>query len=527
MKTRIFLIALIVLTILPQFSAQSWWDNTYSYKRLDINRITIPIDNVGGLDYLNSGTLWDYNSAEHYIVFDQGLWVVGKINDQIHLALKQWDHTYSPGPIINNDAAMNVHPEDSAKYRVYKIGLKDTLNSGRDYKEWPEEFGAPINEFGYPLVYNGQTVWTVYNAIDSSLESRKSWNSFDTLPIFPVEIQSIVYSTNPAQLELLSDVVFFEWIVINNGLERIDSAYFGLWTDIDFNNTNANYPAVDSTIQLGYCWSNENNGGYNFIPLSVGYILKYGPIIQSPGDSAIFNGLKKADFKNLNLTSFHGIGDDSSINPLVRPASSIVDAWNIARGFDADGNVIIDPTTGLPTKFPFSGDPVTNTGYLYSYGVGGGAGFVLFSGPLNLAQQDTQWIMAALLVSTGIDSKDAIVNLREKADILQSMSYDQLVKKHSFVPKIVLPPQEFYLSQNYPNPFNSETKILFDIPYKTVVSISIFDVLGSKVSTLLKEEYSAGEYEIRFNGDRFASGVYFYQLIAGSFIQTKKMILLK
>jgi hypothetical protein len=320
--------------------------------------------------------------------------------------------------------------------------------------------------------------------------------------------------------------------VINNGEKRIDSTYLGLWTDIDINNTNANYPAVDSTIQLGYCWSNEDSGGYNFIPLSVGYILKYGPIIQSPGDSAIFNGFKKVDFKNLNLTSFHGIGDDSSINPLVCPASSIVDAWNIARGLDADGNVIIDPTTGLPTKFPFGGDPVTNTGYLYSYGVGGGAGFVLFTGPINLAPQDTQWIMAALLVSTGIDSRNAIVNLREKANILQNMSYDQLVRKDSFVPTTVLPPQEFYLSQNFPNPFNNETKILFDIPYRSRVVIKVYDILGSEVRKVLDEEKEPDHYEVAINGDGLASGVYFYQIFAngeqpGDFLQTKKMILLK
>ena len=535
MKTKIILIILIGVILLPKAEAQSWWDNTYSSRTLDANRIIIGINNIGGLDYKNAdpGAFWNYYLMKHDVVWDQGLWVVGKIDDQIHLAFKQWPQTYSPGPIINNDAAMNAHPEDSTKFRVYKIGISDTLNPTRDYLEWPEEFGAPVSEFGYPLVYNDQTLWTVYNAMDSSLESRNQWNSWtDTLPIFPIEIRSIVYPTKAPQPEWLSDVVFFEWIVINNGQKRIDSIYLGLWTDIDFNNSNTNYPAVDSTIQLGYCWSNEDSGGYNFIPMSVGYILKYGPIISSPGDSAIFSGSKKIDYKNLNLSSFHGIGDDSSINPLVRPARSIVDAWNIARGYDAEGNVIIDPTTGLPTKFPFGGDPVTNTGYLYNYATGGGAGFVYFSGPINLAQQDTQWVMAVLLVSTGIDYKDAIVNLREKANIIQSMSYDQLVQKNSFVPKTLLPPKEFLLSQNFPNPFNNETKILFDIPYRSRVVIKVYDILGSEVRKIFDEEKEPNHYEVAFNGEGLASGVYFYQIYAkgehpGEFLQTKKMILLK
>ena len=97
-------------------------------------------------------------------------------------------------------------------------------------------------------------------------------------------------------------------------------------------------------------------------------------------------------------------------------------------------------------------------------------------------------------------------------------------------------PQAFLLSQNYPNPFNPVTKIKFSIPLDVKretrnISLKVYDVLGNEVATLVDEEKTAGEYEVEFNTSSIkhlpSSGIYFYQLKAGSFIDTKKMILLK
>jgi len=88
-------------------------------------------------------------------------------------------------------------------------------------------------------------------------------------------------------------------------------------------------------------------------------------------------------------------------------------------------------------------------------------------------------------------------------------------------------PKEFLLHQNYPNPFNPSTDISYSIPNSSLVQIKIFDVLGREVSTLLNEEKIAGNYKINFNASNLTSGVYFYRLQAGSFVQTKKMILIK
>jgi hypothetical protein len=91
---------------------------------------------------------------------------------------------------------------------------------------------------------------------------------------------------------------------------------------------------------------------------------------------------------------------------------------------------------------------------------------------------------------------------------------------------------EFSLEQNYPNPFNPVTMIKYTIPQNEKretknVTLIVYDILGNKISTLVDEQKSSGSYEVKFNGNDLSSGIYFYQLKAGDFISTKKMLLIK
>ena len=88
-------------------------------------------------------------------------------------------------------------------------------------------------------------------------------------------------------------------------------------------------------------------------------------------------------------------------------------------------------------------------------------------------------------------------------------------------------PKDFKLHQNYPNPFNPNTKIKYEIPTKSFVSLKVFDILGREVSTLINKELNGGVYEIDFNGSNLSSGVYFYKLTTEKFTDIKRMILIK
>jgi photosystem II stability/assembly factor-like uncharacterized protein len=87
--------------------------------------------------------------------------------------------------------------------------------------------------------------------------------------------------------------------------------------------------------------------------------------------------------------------------------------------------------------------------------------------------------------------------------------------------------EKFILKQNYPNPFNPTTIIKYQTPELSYVTIIVYDVLGNEIAILVNEEKPAGEYEVGFDGTGLTSGIYFYQLRAGDYTETKKMILLR
>jgi len=83
------------------------------------------------------------------------------------------------------------------------------------------------------------------------------------------------------------------------------------------------------------------------------------------------------------------------------------------------------------------------------------------------------------------------------------------------------------LAQNYPNPFNPATIISYSIPNQIYVSLKVFDGLGREVDILVNKVKSPGNYKVDFDASQLASGIYFYRIIAGDFVQTRKMLLLK
>ncbi|MBE0538426.1 MAG: carboxypeptidase regulatory-like domain-containing protein [Ignavibacterium sp.] len=117
---------------------------------------------------------------------------------------------------------------------------------------------------------------------------------------------------------------------------------------------------------------------------------------------------------------------------------------------------------------------------------------------------------------------------------LKQIDFDGLYKYSNAIEVGVVTPDKFVLTQNFPNPFNPSTTIKYTIPNVTLsgvrgsrVQLKIYDALGKEIATLVDEEKPAGNYEITFNALNLSSGIYFYKLQAGAFIQTKKMLLLQ
>jgi hypothetical protein len=83
------------------------------------------------------------------------------------------------------------------------------------------------------------------------------------------------------------------------------------------------------------------------------------------------------------------------------------------------------------------------------------------------------------------------------------------------------------LKQNYPNPFNPSTTIRYGLPHKSQVSLIVYNTLGQLVSQLVSGEQEAGYHEVRFDASYLSSGMYFYRLQAGDFVQARKLLLLR
>jgi len=85
----------------------------------------------------------------------------------------------------------------------------------------------------------------------------------------------------------------------------------------------------------------------------------------------------------------------------------------------------------------------------------------------------------------------------------------------------------YKLSQNYPNPFNPSTTIEYSIPKSSNVEVSVYNLAGQKLTTLVNKSHTPGNYQLTWDGSEYASAVYFYRIEAGDYVQTRKMLLLR
>ena len=128
--------------------------------------------------------------------------------------------------------------------------------------------------------------------------------------------------------------------------------------------------------------------------------------------------------------------------------------------------------------------------------------------------QNTGWELGSN-VSFNLSSADTVL-LPRKPSILTG------ILRHGYEK-----PSAYTLFQNYPNPFNPSTVIGFQVPSSGFVSLKVYDVLGREVATLVNEREKAGSYSVTFDAGNLPSGVYFYRITAGSFVETKKLVVLR
>jgi hypothetical protein len=400
-----------------------------------------------------------------------------------------------------------------------------------------------------------------------------------------IEIRQTIFAFETDQLPL-SNTIFIRYKIVNTGtvVSNLEEVIFGHPYDTDIGNFN-NLGGTDTIRNAHFCYGDSTCFLPGMIPLTFLADFLSGPVSYIPGvsfidlngngnyENGIDNPLDTAyvfagqlgvrvyvGATNLNMKAGVNYEDGDPFQGEPRTPS---EARNYLNGLQRNGS-IADPCTyqygevrggvdcnTVDPHYWYSGDPVTNVGWINTEARENHAIFSLK--PFNMQADQVKEVMLAYIIGTGADALSSVTNAKLLSDQIQEFYEDNfgypIILSTDDLLNIV---NEFKLEQNYPNPFNPSTKIRFVIPNEvgnlkdfssqaprndnSLVTLKVYDVLGNEIATLVNEELSPGEYEVEFNtssGSSFrlarnlTSGIYFYTLRAGNYVQTRKMVLIK
>ena len=279
----------------------------------------------------------------------------------------------------------------------------------------------------------------------------------------------------------------------NNSFHLEDYDYI-FWILGDESTIDETFNNAEQTLVANYL----NTGGSLFVSGSeIGWDLDYK---GSSEDKSFYSNYLKATY----------ISDDAGSSSVFGVANSSLDgcSLNIGQTYEEDYPDEIAPQNGSSLSMKYSN--------------GKGAG-VEFTGYFGNSSVQSSLIHLAFPLETTADDESFNLVISKSIDYFNSPSVGVQDNNSAIL--------NFSLSQNYPNPFNPSTKISWQSPVAGWQTLKVYDILGNEIATLVNEYRNAGNYEVEFNSASSimnpASGIYFYRLQAGDYIDTKKMLLLK
>ncbi|MFZ1322720.1 MAG: hypothetical protein WAT71_14270 [Ignavibacteria bacterium] len=386
-------------------------------KKMDGNNISTWYRNNGGFNRQpetgNGGCEWPKGSGIS-ARYASGLWIGAVVGNDTLVAIAEYDYEYLPGYIDNNG---DPQGKDDTLYRTYKINKGDI--SSDDYTNWPSYQGAYTDENGKPFLIGDQTMFYSYS--DGYPEAHGN-NAGQTDPL-KAQILQTNFSFNP-DFGYLNDVIITEMRIINRGNLPWTKCYMALWTDDDIGNAQDDAAGCDTNLNLAYTYNFLNTDSeYGTAPPATGFILLKGQSVQSAGDTVKYyspplsnNLVIKPGYKNLGMTSFNFFVGG---NPSVGDPSNPREAYYNFQGIRRDGTVWINPTTNQVTKFAFSGDPYTQTGWVETDN--GDRRFLMSCGPSTVNPGDTQTVVYAQIISRSGSNRESVRTLKNNSLYLKNL----------------------------------------------------------------------------------------------------------
>ncbi|MBL7033400.1 MAG: hypothetical protein ISR91_04575 [Candidatus Delongbacteria bacterium] len=406
MKTRLLL---YTVTALVAVSAVGWAlepagksypqaDDQSILTTIDANQLDCFVTNVGVFAYdksasrgVNDGLYFpnNYPITDTHVIYDAGLWVGAKVNGNVRVTVAEYSQEYVPGIIAPNGVLI-----DGPEHRVYKIYNGQT--SDEDYLNWPTDQGAPMNAAGDgPWIEDIQADQMTFCVFNDGDPVQHGNNAGGTSPL-DIEVQLTTFAFDRA--DPLGNVIFLKYRFINKGVNLLDSTYVSVWSDPDLGGAGDDLVGCDPGLGLGYCYNATNNDSqYGSSPPATGFDFFLGPPdnMDVDGDGDVTETLPMTSFnKYINGTD----------------PSTALESYNYMTGLNADGSVIIDPVTGLETRYQVPGDPVAGSGWQDSDPAD--RRFMLSAGPFQMAPGDTAEVVSVVMVAQGTDRLSSITYLK-------------------------------------------------------------------------------------------------------------------
>jgi len=539
---KLFVIFLILFIFCNISSSQF----VLQYKFLEANSIRSIIWNTGVFDQdprttNTPGFEWPKGSSK-FAVFTAGMCLSAKVNGFIRQAMASYKGEYYQGYCNDSIAITN------SNFKIYKVNAGDNSSSNPDWANWGlmVPFGAPYYDVNNNGIYEptidlagvrnaASTIFICMTDGFTGTHTVTEGFGGGTLPLYAeVHMTAWAYS-QPSY----TDMQFIKYVIINKSKKQWANTYFAIVSDPDLGDPNDDYIGCDTAnhANLGYCYNGKNNDNeYGTAPPASGIIFLKGITNKSVTPNV-----------NLGLTSFVFFINGALLPNCETSPGYSLEAHNYLKGMKRDSTPFMYPLVNPPTrtKFCYTGDPETNVNWveikgsikncggdttantLQSTNPFGDRRFVMSSGADNFIFNvgDTQTVYLCQLIARGTSNLNSVTKLKQLAVTAKVFFNSGFTIGVNQISSVI--PEKFGLFQNYPNPFNPSTNIKYQITHNEFVILKIFDITGREVESLVNENQSPGTYEISWNASNYPSGVYFYKLQAGDFVETKKMILLK
>ena len=343
---------------------------------------------------------------------------------------------YPGGPEVNLSDEENSLNSSQAKIRA---------DYESDWNNWPGNKGAPFSDLNKDGIYEpdidipgvpgaSQTLWYVANDLDSSLVK-----TFEGAKPIGVEIQVTTWAYKA--VTPLNNTIFRKYRFINKSKTNenssgitYDSMYVSLFADADVADHTDDLVGSDSTLGLCYMYNSHEppQNYYSMYPEpSLGFQLLQGPVVDSPGDTAILNGRVILNKKNLPATATMYLDrysrNENFWDPVWNDIEGSKQFYNLMQGkYSRRGTVYYDSVDQRYTHFMFDGDPVKETGWFQKPNTWHDSRFGIASGPFNIAPGDTQEVVFAEFAVMENDIKPSVKSLRFYASEIKNFFDNKL-----------------------------------------------------------------------------------------------------